>query len=105
MVRQGLKPIAQVQSALAICRPGTWKPVCLDFGSKMSMTLAALQPVRSHHEEAAAQRRDLNRRIIEAEEDERRRLLGAARRARPESDRDQGRCCLHWRERRVVAES
>jgi two-component system sensor histidine kinase UhpB len=75
MVRQGLKPIAQVQSALANLQAGhletrlprfRLKDVD-DISQRFNQCAATMQ-------EAAAQRRDLNRRIIEAEEDERRRL-------------------------------
>jgi two-component system sensor histidine kinase UhpB len=75
MVRQGLKPIAQVQAALANLQAGhletrlprfRLKDVD-DISLRFNQCAAAMQ-------EAAAQRRDLNRRIIEAEEEERRRL-------------------------------
>jgi two-component system sensor histidine kinase UhpB len=75
MVRQGLKPIAQVQSALANLQAGhleTRLPRFRlkdldDISLRFTQCAAAMQ-------EATAQRRDLNRRIIEAEEEERRRL-------------------------------
>jgi len=75
MVRQGLRPIAQVQSALANLQAGhldtrlprfPLKDID-DISLRFNQCAAAMQ-------EAAAQRRDLNRRIIEAEEEERRRL-------------------------------
>jgi signal transduction histidine kinase len=75
MVRQGLKPIAQVHSALANLQAGhletrlprfRLKDVD-DISLRFNQCAAAMQ-------EADAQRRDLNRRIIEAEEEERRRL-------------------------------
>jgi signal transduction histidine kinase len=75
MVRQGLKPIAQVHAALANLQAGhletrlprfRLKDVD-DISLRFNQCAAAMQ-------EAAAQRRDLNRRIIEAEEEERRRL-------------------------------
>jgi two-component system sensor histidine kinase UhpB len=75
MVRLGLKPIAQVQAALANLQAGhletrlprfRLKDVD-DISLRFNQCAAAMQ-------EAAAQRRDLNRRIIEAEEEERRRL-------------------------------
>jgi len=75
MVRQGLRPIAQVQSALANLQAGhldtrlprfPLKDID-DISQRFNQCAAAMQ-------EAAAQRRDLNRRIIEAEEEERRRL-------------------------------
>jgi len=75
MVRQGLRPIAQVQSALANLQAGhletrlprfRLKDVD-DISLRFNQCAAAMQ-------EAAMQRRDINRRIIEAEEEERRRL-------------------------------
>ncbi len=75
MVRQGLRPIAQVQSALARLQGGDFdvrlprfrlKDVD-DICERFNQCAAAMQ-------EAAEQRRSLNRRIIEAEEEERRRL-------------------------------
>lgn len=75
MVRKGLRPVAQVQSALASLQAGhleTRLPRFQvkdldDISQRFNQCAAALQ-------EAAVQRRDLNRRIIEAEEEERRRL-------------------------------
>ena len=75
MVRQGLKPIAQVQAALANLQAGHLETRLPrfplkdidDISLRFNQCAAAMQ-------EAAAQRRDLNRRIIEAEEEERRRL-------------------------------
>jgi two-component system, NarL family, sensor histidine kinase UhpB len=75
MVRRGLGPIAQVQSALANLQAGhletrlprfRLKDVD-DISLRFNQCAAAMQ-------EAAAQRRDLTRRIIEAEEEERKRL-------------------------------
>ncbi|HWM68780.1 MAG TPA: histidine kinase [Steroidobacteraceae bacterium] len=75
MVRRGLRPIAQVQSALADLQAGhletrlprfRLKDVD-DISERFNQCAAAMQ-------EAAAQRRDLTRRIIEAEEEERKRL-------------------------------
>jgi two-component system sensor histidine kinase UhpB len=75
MFRQGLRPIAQVQSALANLQAGhletrlprfRLKDVD-DISLRFNQCAAAMQ-------EAAMQRRDINRRIIEAEEEERRRL-------------------------------
>jgi two-component system, NarL family, sensor histidine kinase UhpB len=75
MVRQGLRPIAQVQAALANLQAGhletrlprfRLKDVD-DISQRFNQCAAAMQ-------EAAAQRRDLTRRIIEAEEEERKRL-------------------------------
>jgi two-component system, NarL family, sensor histidine kinase UhpB len=75
MVRRGLQPIAQVQSALANLQAGhletrlpryRLKDVD-DISERFNQCAAAMQ-------EAAAQRRDLTRRIIEAEEEERKRL-------------------------------
>jgi signal transduction histidine kinase len=75
MVRRGLQPIAQVQSALADLQAGhletrlprfRLKDVD-DISERFNQCAAAMQ-------EAAAQRRDLTRRIIEAEEEERKRL-------------------------------
>lgn len=75
MVRKGLRPVAQVQSALASLQAGhldtrlpRFRLKDLDaISQRFNQCAAALQ-------EAAGQRRDLNRRIIEAEEEERRRL-------------------------------
>jgi len=75
MVRQGLRPIAQVQSALANLQAGHLETRLPrfplkdidDISQRFNQCAGAMQ-------EAAAQRRDLNRRIIEAEEEERRRL-------------------------------
>ena len=75
MVRQGLKPIAHVQAALANLQAGHLETRLPrfplkdidDISLRFNQCAAAMQ-------EAAAQRRDLNRRIIEAEEEERRRL-------------------------------
>ena len=75
MVRQGLRPIAQVQAALANLQAGhleTRLPRFRlqdvdDISQRFNQCAAAMQ-------EAAAQRRDLTRRIIEAEEQERKRL-------------------------------
>ena len=75
MVRQGLKPIAQVQAALANLQAGHLETRLPrfplkdidDISLRFNQCAAAMQ-------EAAVQRRDLNRRIIEAEEEERRRL-------------------------------
>jgi two-component system sensor histidine kinase UhpB len=75
MVRQGLRPIAQVQAALANLQAGhletrlprfRLKDVD-DISQRFNQCAAAMQA-------AAAQRRDLTRRIIEAEEEERKRL-------------------------------
>lgn len=75
MVRKGLRPVAQVQSALVSLQAGhleTRLPRFRlkdldDISQRFNQCAEALQ-------EAAAQRRDLKRRIIEAEEEERRRL-------------------------------
>jgi two-component system, NarL family, sensor histidine kinase UhpB len=75
MVRKGLRPVAQVQSALASLQAGHLETRLArfrlkdldDISQRFNQCAEALQ-------EAAAQRRDLNRRIIEAEEDERKRL-------------------------------
>lgn len=75
MVRQGLRPVAQVQAALARLQAGhleTRLPRFRlkdidDISQRFNQCATAMQ-------EAAAQRRDLNRRIIEAEEEERKRL-------------------------------
>jgi two-component system sensor histidine kinase UhpB len=75
MVRKGLQPIAQVQSALASLQAGRLDTRLSrfplkdmdDISQRFNRCAAALQ-------EGAAQRRDLNRRIIEAEEEERKRL-------------------------------
>jgi two-component system, NarL family, sensor histidine kinase UhpB len=74
-VRQGLRPVAQVQAALAQLQAGhleTRLPRFRlkdidDISERFNQCAGAMQ-------EAAAQRRDLNRRIIEAEEEERKRL-------------------------------
>lgn len=75
MVRQGLRPVAQVQAALANLQAGhldtrlprfALKDVD-DISQRFNQCAAAMQ-------EAAVQRRELNRRIIEAEEEERKRL-------------------------------
>jgi two-component system sensor histidine kinase UhpB len=75
MVRRGLKPISQVQAALANLQAGhleTRLPRFRlrdvdDISLRFNQCAAAMQ-------EAAVQRRDLTRRIIEAEEEERKRL-------------------------------
>jgi two-component system sensor histidine kinase UhpB len=75
MVRRGLEPIAQVQSALTNLQAGhletrlprfRLKDVD-DISERFNQCAAAMQ-------EAATQRRDLTRRLIEAEEEERKRL-------------------------------
>src|SRR5262249_3264196 len=73
MVRQGLRPVAQVQAALANLQAGHLDTRLPRFplkdidaiSQRFNQCAAAMQ-------EAAAQRRDLNRRIIQAEEEERR---------------------------------
>ncbi|HEY3784314.1 MAG TPA: histidine kinase [Steroidobacteraceae bacterium] len=75
MVRQGLRPVAQVQAALASLQAGNFETRLPrfplkdidDISARFNQCAAAMQ-------EAAVQRRDLNRRIIQAEEEERRRL-------------------------------
>jgi two-component system sensor histidine kinase UhpB len=75
MVRQGLRPIARVQAALARLQAGhldTRLPHFSlqdidDISERFNQCAATMQA-------ADAQRRDLNRRIIEAEEEERKRL-------------------------------
>jgi signal transduction histidine kinase len=75
MVRRGLEPIAQVQTALANLQAGhleTRLPRFRirdvdDISQRFNQCAAAM-------EEAATQRRELTRRVIEAEEDERKRL-------------------------------
>jgi two-component system sensor histidine kinase UhpB len=75
MVRQGLRPIALVQAALASLQAGNFETRLPrfrlkdvdDISERFNQCAAAMQ-------EASAQRRDLNLRIIEAEEEERRRL-------------------------------
>jgi two-component system sensor histidine kinase UhpB len=75
MVRQGLRPVAQVQSALTRLQAGHLEtrlphfPVkdIDDISQRFNQCAAAMQA-------AEAQRRDLNRRLIKAEEEERRRL-------------------------------
>ncbi len=75
MVRLGLRPIAQVQAALANLQAGHFETRLPrfrlkdvdDISERFNQCAAAMQ-------QAAAQRRDLNRRIIEAEEQERTRL-------------------------------
>jgi len=75
MVRRGLDPIAQVQTALANLQAGhleTRLPRFRirdvdDISQRFNQCAAAM-------EEAATQRRELTRRVIEAEEDERKRL-------------------------------
>jgi two-component system sensor histidine kinase UhpB len=74
-VRRGLKPVAQVQTALVNLQAGHLETRLPrfplkdldDISQRFNQCAAALQ-------EAAAQRRDINRRIIEAEEQERQRL-------------------------------
>jgi len=75
MVRLGLRPIAQVQSALTDLQAGHFETRLPrfklkdvdDISQRFNQCAAAM-------EEAAEQRRDLKRRIIEAEEEERKRL-------------------------------
>ncbi len=75
MVRRGLKPVAQVQSALTNLQAGHFETRLPrfqlrdldDISERFNQCAAAMQ-------EAAVQRRDLNRRIIVAEEEERKRL-------------------------------
>jgi two-component system sensor histidine kinase UhpB len=75
MVRQGLRPVGEVQAALARLQAGhleTRLPRFRlrdidDISQRFNQCAAAMQ-------EAAAQRRDLKRRIIGAEEEERKRL-------------------------------
>jgi len=75
MVRQGLRPVAQVQAALASLQAGNFETRLPrfrlkdvdDISKRFNQCAAAMQ-------QAAAQRRDINRRIIEAEEEERKRL-------------------------------
>jgi signal transduction histidine kinase len=75
MVRKGLRPVAQVQSALGSLQAGhleTRLPRFRlkdldDISQRFNLCAQAMQ-------QAEAQRRDLNRRLIEAEEEERKRL-------------------------------
>jgi two-component system sensor histidine kinase UhpB len=75
MVRRGLQPIAQVQSALADLQAGHFETRLPrfrlkdvdDISERFNQCAAAMQ-------QAATQRRDLTRRIIQAEEEERKRL-------------------------------
>ncbi|HET9391293.1 MAG TPA: histidine kinase [Steroidobacteraceae bacterium] len=75
MVRQGLRPVAQIQAALARLQGGNFETRLPrfrlrdidDISARFNQCAAAMQ-------EAEVQRRHLNRRIIQAEEEERRRL-------------------------------
>jgi two-component system sensor histidine kinase UhpB len=75
MVRQGLRPVAQVQAALANLQAGHLDTRLPRFRLKDIDTISQrFNQCAAAMQEAAAQRRDLNRRIIGAEEEERRRL-------------------------------
>ncbi len=75
MVRRGLRPVGQIQAALAALEAGALGTRLPHFRLKDLAEIAR----RFNHcaaalEEAAAQRRELTRRLIEVEEEERRRL-------------------------------
>ena len=75
MVRRGLRPIAQVQSALAALQAGAFQTRLPRFRLRDVDDIAArFNQCAAAMEESAAQRRDLHRRVIEAEEQERKRL-------------------------------
>jgi two-component system, NarL family, sensor histidine kinase UhpB len=75
MVRRGLKPIAQVQAALASLQAGHLETRLPRFKLKDVDDISLrFNQCAAAMEQAAQQRRDLTRRVIEAEEDERKRL-------------------------------
>jgi two-component system, NarL family, sensor histidine kinase UhpB len=75
MVRKGLRPVGQVQAALASLQTGHLETRLPRFRLKdLDDISQRFNQCAQVLQEAAAQRRDLNRRIIEAEEEERKRL-------------------------------
>ena len=75
MVRRGLQPIAQVQTALANLQAGHLETRLPRFRLKDVDDISLrFNQCAAAMEAAAAQRRDLTRRVIEAEEEERKRL-------------------------------
>ncbi len=75
IVRRGLQPIAQIQSALTGLQAGALQTRLPHFRLRdMDDISMRFNQCAAAMEVAAAQRRDLNRRIIEAEEQERQRL-------------------------------
>ncbi len=75
MVRRGLKPVAQIQAALARLEAGELDARLPSFRLKdLSEISQRFNHCAAAMQEAAVQRRELTRRLIDVEEDERKRL-------------------------------